>query len=289
MAFRTVVIKNRCKLEYSLNYLVCRGDFEKKILIDEIETLIIQNIGVSLTCALLSALIDKKVKVIFCDAKSNPQFELTPYYNNYCTYKKIMNQINFNNEFKDIMWSRIIYEKINNEYRLLKKVNNPSSEKLKKYLSEIEDGDKTNREGHAAKVYFNSLFNNTFFRDDDKNPINKYLNYGYSILVSSINREIKSFGYLTELGIHHKGETNSFNLSYDFIEPLRTLIDSYVVLNKVNDSNYKDTFIKMLSSQVLWKGKVTYLDNAIHLYVQGLLNCLSTNDISEISFIEYEL
>ena len=267
MAFRTVVIKNRCKLEYSLNYLVCRGDVEKKILIDEIETLIIQNIGVSLTCALLSALIDKKVKVIFCDAKSNPQFELTPYYNNYCTYKKIMNQINFNNEFKDIMWSRIIYEKINNEYRLLKKVNNPSSEKLKKYLSEIEDGDKTNREGHAAKVYFNSLFNNTFFRDDDKNPINKYLNYGYSILVSSINREIKSFGYLTELGIHHKGETNSFNLSYDFIEPLRTLIDSYVVLNKVNDSNYKDTFIKMLSSQVLWKGKVTYLDNAIHLYV----------------------
>lgn len=289
MAFRTVVIKNRCKLEYSLNYLVCRGDIEKKILIDEIETLIIQNIGVSLTCALLSALIDKKVKVIFCDAKSNPQFELTPYYNNYCTYKKIMNQINFNNEFKDIMWSRIIYEKINNEYRLLKKVNNPSSEKLKQYLSEIETGDKTNREGHAAKVYFNSLFGNTFFRDDDKNPINKYLNYGYSIIVSSINREIKSFGYLTELGIHHKGETNSFNLSYDFIEPLRTLIDSYVVLNKVDDSNYKDTFIKILSSQVLWKGKVTYLDNAIHLYVQGLLNCLSVNDISEISFIEYEL
>ena len=32
MAFRTIVIKNRCKLEYSLNYLVCRGEEEKKIL-----------------------------------------------------------------------------------------------------------------------------------------------------------------------------------------------------------------------------------------------------------------
>ena len=289
MSWRTVVISSSAKLDYQMGYMVVRRMDTLKIHLSEMEMLIVESTAVSLTAALLSELTKKKIKVIFCDAKSNPQFELTPYYNNYCTYKKIMNQINFNNEFKDIMWSRIIYEKINNEYRLLKKVNNPSSEKLKKYLSEIEDGDKTNREGHAAKVYFNSLFNNTFFRDDDKNPINKYLNYGYSILVSSINREIKSFGYLTELGIHHKGETNSFNLSYDFIEPLRTLIDSYVVLNKVNDSNYKDTFIKMLSSQVLWKGKVTYLDNAIHLYVQGLLNCLSTNDISEISFIEYEL
>ena len=41
MAFRTVIVKNRCKLEYSLNYLVCRGDEEKRILLDEIEFLII--------------------------------------------------------------------------------------------------------------------------------------------------------------------------------------------------------------------------------------------------------
>ena len=88
MAFRTIVIKNRCKLEYSLNYLVCRGEDEKKILLDEIEFLIIQNTGVAITCALLSALVEKKVKVIFCDGKSNPQAELTPYYNNYSTYKK---------------------------------------------------------------------------------------------------------------------------------------------------------------------------------------------------------
>lgn len=289
MAFRTIVIKNRCKLEYSLNYLVCRGEEEKKILIDEIETLIIQNISVSLTCALLSALVDKKVKVIFCDAKANPQFEITPYYNNYCTCKKIMNQINFDNNFKDILWSRIIYEKIMNEYKILKKINHENSSKLQNYLLEIETGDISNREGHAAKVYFNSIFGNSFYRDDDKNPINKYLNYGYSILVSAINREIKLFGYLTELGIHHKGETNSFNLSYDFIEPLRSLVDSYVVFNKVNENNFKDVFIKMLSTQVKWKNKITFLDNAIHLYIQTLLTCLSTNDITEITFIEYEL
>lgn len=166
MAFRTIVVKRRCKLEYSLNYLICRGEEEKRVLLDEIEFLIIQNTGVSLTCALLSALIEKKVKVIFCDTQSNPRFELTPYYNHYGSYKKINQQIHFSDKIKDELWTRIVYEKIKNEYRLLVRLNRVNSKKLEIYLSEIEIGDITNREGHAAKVYFNSLFGNSFSRDD---------------------------------------------------------------------------------------------------------------------------
>lgn len=289
MAFRTVVVKNRCKLEYSLNYLVCRGEEEKRILLDEIEFLIIQNTGVSLTCALLSALTEKKVKVIFCDAQSNPQSELMPYYNHYGAYKKICQQIDFSDQTKNELWSRIIYEKINNEYRLLVKMKSANSEKLLLYLHEIEDGDSSNREGHAAKVYFNSLFGNSFFRDDAHNPINKYLNYGYSIVVSAINREIKMAGYLTELGIHHKGETNPFNLTYDFFEPLRTYIDSYVVKGIVNEENYKDVYIKLLSSQVRFKKNLVFFDNALHFYVQSLFSALNNQTVSDAVFIEYEL
>ena len=289
MAFRTVVIKNRCKLEYSLNYLVCRSDVEKRIVLDEIECIIIQNTNVSITCALLSVLSEKKIKVIFCDGKANPHAELTPYYNNYCSYKKIMQQINFDQEFKDLLWQRIIYQKVYNEYQLLKSLNKENSEKLKEYLNEVELRDITNREGHAAKVYFNSLFGNKFYRDDDKNVINKYLNYGYSILVSLINREIKIFGYLTEIGIHHKGETNSFNLSYDFFEPLRTFVDNIVVKKLVNEDNYKSYFVKMLEEKVMFDGKVMYLDNAIHSYIQSLFIALNNRDLDEVKFIEYEL
>lgn len=287
MAFRTVVIKNKCKLEYSLNYLICRGEEDKRILIDEIEFLIIQNTSVAITCALLSALIDKKVKVIFCDTKNNPQAELVPYYNNFSTSKRITTQINFNNDFKGKLWAKIIYEKINNEAKLLKFLKNPNYIKLEKYLSEIEADDTTNREGHAAKVYFNSLFGNTFSRDDNSD-INKFLNYGYSIIVSSINREIKMLGYLTELGIHHKGETNSFNLSYDFFEPLRSLIDYFVITGKVDNENYKDFFIKILNHSVSYNGKSMLLNNAIHLYVQSLFTSLIDEDLNEVVFIKYE-
>lgn len=289
MAFRTIVVKRRCKLEYSLNYLICRGEEEKRVLLDEIEFLIIQNTGVSLTCALLSALIEKKVKVIFCDTQSNPQFELTPYYNHYGSYKKINQQIHFSDKIKDELWARIVYEKIKNEYRLLVRLNRVNSKKLEIYLSEIEIGDITNREGHAAKVYFNSLFGNSFSRDDLSNSINKYLNYGYSIIVSAINREIKMAGYLTELGIHHKGETNSFNLTYDLFEPLRTYVDSFVAKGDINDENFKDFYIKLLSSQVRFKNSVVFLDNALHLYIQSMFSVLNNNTIEDATFIEYEL
>ena len=290
MAFRTIVVKNRCKLEYSLNYLICRSQEEnKKVLLDEIEMLIIQNTGVSITCALMSELVEKKIKVIFCDSKSNPQFEITPYFNNYCTYKKIMQQMSFDNSFKDILWQSIIKEKIYNEARLLNKIGNDNEDKLMGYFDDVEPGDVTNREGHAAKVYFNSIFGSSFSRDDIRNPINKYLNYGYSILVSFINREIKLLGYLTEVGIHHKGETNSFNLTYDFFEPLRTYVDNFVVSNIVNEDNFKDVFTKMLSNKVYIEDKQTFLDNALHIYVQSLFKALIDKNIKEVKFIKYEL
>ncbi len=288
MAFRVVVIKNKCKLEYSLNYLICRGEEEKRILLDEIEMIIIQNTQVSLTCSLISACSDKKIKMIFCDSKANPQAELVSYYNNYGTFKKIMTQFSFIESTKNKVWAKIIYEKINNQRRVLQKYNKPGSFKLQGYLSEVLDGDTTNREGHAAKIYFNELFGKYFCRNDETNIINKFLNYGYSIIVSLINREIKCLGYLTELGIHHIGETNRFNLSYDFFEPLRPLIDNIVASGKVTDDNYKTFFVNILSAKVYYKGNEMFLDNAIHAYIQNLFSALIENDIDKVNFIEYE-
>ncbi len=290
MAFRTVVVKNRCKLEYSLNYLVCRQtECEKKVLLDEIKLIIIDNTQVSLTSYLISELINRKIKVIFTDACHNPSGEIVPYQNNFYSYKKIKEQINFSDHAKDYLWKKIIEEKITNQYRNLKFLGlEEASEKLMNYKNNVLDGDKSNREGHSAKVYFNALFGKDFSRDSSCD-INTFLNYGYSIILSSINREIKSYGYLTELGIHHIGESNSFNLSCDFMEPLRPLVDSYVIKNRVNIDNYKEEFINMLSNNVSYNDKSIFLDNAIHLYVEDMLLFLKTGEESKIRFIKYEL
>lgn len=41
---------------------------------------------------------------------------------------------------------------------LLKKLEIQGYDKLLEFEKQVEIGDKTNREGHAAKVYFNLLF-----------------------------------------------------------------------------------------------------------------------------------
>ena len=73
MAFRTIVINNRCKLEYSLNYLICRRDtINTKVLLDEIKIIIINSTQVTLTSSLIAECIDKKIKIIFTDDRHNP-------------------------------------------------------------------------------------------------------------------------------------------------------------------------------------------------------------------------
>ncbi len=286
MGFRTVRINNRCKLELSINYLVCRNEKETRISIDEISTLIIGSTEVSITTALLSALMEKNVNIIFCDSKYQPQGQLMSLRGTSDTYKKIKIQMGWSKDIKGVIWQEIIKQKILNQARNLKDKDLDSYNKLFEFANLVEIDDITNREGHAAKVYFNSLFSPSFVRHDTS-PINKYLDYGYSIILSSISREIKSFGYLTELGIHHIGETNPFNLACDFIEPLRPLIDYYVANKIVNDDNYKDYFVKLLSKEVKFKDQTQYLDNAIHSYVKNLLMNLREGTL-DLEFIKYD-
>lgn len=96
MAFRNVIIVSRCKLDYSLNYLVIhKGVDVKKILLDEIRVICLNTTQVSITTALISECLKKKIKIILSDEKHNPVGEITPYYNNYYAYRKLKEQINF--------------------------------------------------------------------------------------------------------------------------------------------------------------------------------------------------
>ena len=107
---------------------------------------------------------------------------------------------------------------------LLKKLEIEGYEKLLRYEEQVEIADKTNREGHAAKVYFNLLYGMDFNRNDIDNT-NIALDYGYTILLSLMNREVVSKGYITQIGVNHKNEFNQFNLSCDLMEIYRPLID----------------------------------------------------------------
>ena len=229
MSWRTVVITNRAKLDFKMNYMVVRSSQETmRVFINEIYMVIIETTAVSITAALLSELMKKKIKVIFCDEKRNPTAELLPYYGSHDTSIKYRYQLEWDEFIKAEVWTEIIREKIKKQSEFLEeKELIKESELLKKYINELEMNDATNREGHSAKVYFNALFGKSFTRTDE-NLINAALNYGYTIILSCFNREIVANGYMTQLGLFHNNMFNQFNLASDLMEPYRILIDRVV-------------------------------------------------------------
>ena len=157
------------------------------------------------------------------------------------------------------------------------------------YLSQLQWNDATNREGHAAKVYFNALFGNEFTRAG-KDPTNAALNYGYTLLLSAINREIAAAGYLNQLGICHQNSFNPFNLGCDFLEPLRPLVDGTVLEmpSHTFGREEKIALVQLLNREVEYDGKHQYLLYAIRLYCAGLFRALESGDVSQIKWIDYE-
>ncbi|GJM56897.1 type II CRISPR-associated endonuclease Cas1 [uncultured Dubosiella sp.] len=287
MSWRTVVVTQTCKLDYQQNYLVVRGKETLKVHIQEIAVLMIESTAVSLTTYLLNELIKNKVKIIFCDEKRNPCSELVPYYGSFDTSSKVRNQIRFNKDIKTEVWTKIVREKICQQKQLLKDLEKEEYLLLEQYEKNVISGDSTNREGHAAKVYFNSLFGKSFSRKED-NSINAALNYGYSLILSAINREISANGYLTQLGLFHNNVHNPFNLGCDLMEPFRPLVDRAVVDNKFEQfgKEEKQLMLALLSQEVMIKGKKEKLLNAIKIYVKSIFDVLEEQDESLISFYE---
>ncbi|MBU3193413.1 type II CRISPR-associated endonuclease Cas1 [Clostridium algidicarnis] len=289
MSWRTVVISKKSKLTYKNNYLIVRNEQVNMVHLSEINTLVIDTTQVSITGILMCELLQRKIKVIFCDERHNPKGEVIPYYGAHNTSKKILNQINWESEHKDNVWMKIVEQKILNQSKILKRHEKENEYKLIEFSKEVMPGDITNREGHSAKVYFNSLFGKKFTRDgiDD---INSALDYGYSILLSNFNKEVVSNGYITQLGICHRNEFNSFNFSCDLMEPFRPVVDDVVFRNKefALDRHYKMKLINILNEKVRINQGEYFLSNAIQIYLSSILKALSSGSVEDIIFIDME-
>ena len=290
MSWRTVVLSSSAKLDYQLGYLVIRKEDTCRIHISEISMLIIESTSVSLTAALLNELTKKKVKVIFCDEKRNPSSELIPFYGSHDTSAKIREQIKWTDEQKADVWTKIVAEKIGKQAEVLREYGKKEADLLESYINEIEYDDATNREGHAAKVYFNALFGMDFSRTAN-NSINAALNYGYGIIVSAFSREIVSNGYLTQIGISHSNMFNQFNLSSDLMEPFRPIIDRRVkeMSPQKFESLEKREVLSVLNDDVFIAGRSENIMNTIKIYCKSVFDAINSNDTSMIIFYEYEL
>ena len=288
MHWRTLVISSCARLEFECGNIIIISDETSIYPICEIKTLVISSQQVSITCYLLNELVFHNVKVIFCDDRRTPSFELCKYYGNTISSEQLFKQTNWHELLKSHKWQQIVIQKLNIQYKLLCHYNFPNRNKLK-YLSEqVELDDRTNREGYGAKLYFNSLFGNDFTRESSCTE-NAGLNYGYTILLSMFNRSIAIHGYNTALGIHHCNKYNHFNLSCDLMEPFRPFVDKIVYENRHRelDREYKMLFISLEYQKMIYDGKKYEIGTAVDKYVKELLDNMNDTSykIKEMDFI----
>ena len=228
--------------------------------------------------------------MIFCDEKRNPSSELISYYGSHDTSNKVRHQIAWKQNTKEAIWTEIVTEKIRKQKEFLELLNKEEAILLDSYIKEILWNDESNREGHAAKVYFNALFGLDFTRTADS-PINAGLNYGYTIILSAFCREVVANGYITQLGLFHDNMFNQFNLASDLMEPFRILVDQKVYSMRYNELEHdqKMELVNILNQEVRVDGKIQYVNNAIKIYCKSIFDALNENDSSLIRFYSFEL
>lgn len=286
MSWRTVVISKSAKLDYQMGYMVVRQEEITKIFLNEISTVLIETTAVSITGSLMCELVKNKIKVVFCDERRNPSSELIPYYGSHDTSAKIRNQIAWSDEIKATVWTEIVTEKIRKQKEVLERIGKMDEAMLlQSYLEEIQYGDSTNREGHAAKVYFNALFGKEFTRTSDCN-VNAALNYGYSIIMSSFTREVVANGYITQIGLFHDNMFNQFNLASDLMEPFRPLVDQavYDMDLSVFEREEKMHLVNILNYIVHINDRSEYVNNAVKIYCKSIFDALCDKDVAMIKF-----
>ena len=271
--------------------LVIRGKETARIHLSEIGFLLIESTAVAITTSLLCELVERKIKVVFCDEKHNPCSELVSLYGCHNVSAQLRKQLAWCDKTKAEIWTTIVQDKIRLQAKHLEMRSRTESRMLHQYWSEVQEGDLTNREGHAAKVYFNALFGKSFTRSDDSNTINAALNYGYSLLLSVFNREVVTSGRLTQLGIWHNNTFNYFNLSSDFMEPFRPFVDHFVFELNVESKDFsvevKHEMLKVMEILINVNGSRQRLPNAIKLHVQKTLAALDDNDPSVMAVVDY--
>lgn len=244
MIKQTLCFSNPAYLSYHLGQLVIdlpneTAQCQRKITrpIEDLGVVIIESHAVTLTSALIAALLENNVALITCDSKHLPIGLHLPLCSNTLQSERFQSQINASLPLRKQLWQQTVIAKILNQGKILKKYNQRESGCMEAWSKVVKSNDSENIEGVAASFYWRNLFedNPHFKRERDSDGPNALFNYGYAILRAVIARSLIGSGLLPTLGIHHHNKYNAYCLADDIMEPYRPYVDDLVMsIIKIN-------------------------------------------------------
>ena len=202
----------------------------KTIPIEDIGVVILDHKQITITQALIAALLDNTVALITCNDKRMPTGMLLPLQGCTTQNERFRKQIEASLPLKKQLWQQTVKAKIENQATLLEKQTKQIARNLRKMAAEVKSGDSDNYEAQAAVFYWRNIFPTIpdFIRGQEEDPPNNLLNYGYAILRAVVARALVASGMLPTLGIHHHNRYNAYCLADDIMEPYRPYVDELV-------------------------------------------------------------
>ena len=274
-------------LSISNNQLVMidedNNDEKNKISLNDISAIVIENCHCKISAILQLRLVENNIPIIICNERHQPEIHSLGLFNHFQVTLRINEQIEWEKEKKEKLWSRIVENKIENQRALL--------ENLKK-----NDISAEHQEAIASRIYFQELYSNNFKRFDE-DGVNSALNYGYMILRAIISSKIVAKGFHPSLGLHHKSQFNAYNFSDDIIEVFRPMVDYLVymykdILNEVKLSKeIRQKILLVAQQKVLFNNKKYDFFQAVDYYLDSIRNYFVKDEeviIPTLSVMDYE-
>lgn len=264
MIKRTLYFGNPAYLSLSNAQLVIRkpddGDLPvdgyeqivKTIPVEDIGVVVIDNRQITITSALVSALLNNKVAVVSCDEKSMPTGLLLPLYGNDIQNERFRDQLDASLPLRKQLWQQTVEAKILNQAAVLKYVSGEDARNMLVWAGSVKSGDSDNLEGRAAAFYWKNIFPELpyFSRGRFEESPNNLLNYGYAILRAAVARSLVASGLLPTLGIHHHNRYNAYCLADDIMEPYRPYVDRLVV-DIMSEGNLSPQLTREIKARML--------------------------------------
>lgn len=198
--------------------------------IEDIGVVMVESHCVTITSALLAALLANNTAVIVCDGKHMPSGLMLPLAGNSLITERVRRQVAASLPLRKQLWQQTVAAKIMNQGRLLRSLSSEPAACMAKWAGMVRSGDADNLEARAAIFYWRHLFadNPKFMRGDELDGVNSLLDYGYAILRAIIARAVVATGLMPQLGLFHSNKYNAYCLADDLMEPYRPYVDQIV-------------------------------------------------------------
>ncbi|MCZ7586919.1 MAG: type II CRISPR-associated endonuclease Cas1 [Deltaproteobacteria bacterium] len=225
-----------------------RGDM--CVPVEDLGVLMLDSPQISLTQAALTACAEAGAAVVFCGRDHHPAGLVLPVAGNVLHTQRLRAQVDAKKPVVKQIWRHIVRAKIRLQAHNLP-LDDPARKKLLAFRDDVKSGDTTNREAHAARLYWPVLFGADFRRVREGPPPNNLLNYGYMALRATVARALVAAGLHPALGLHHRHRENPFALADDLMEPYRPFVDCRVWLLRKRGKSEIDREVKAALLSVL--------------------------------------